>query len=427
MFLYMERRYKLLLSIFLITCIVVCGQAKNFNDKKYDVPIVGNAFEVGFKSGKSTVGKNYATISTQTKNKTSVYFKVLGTGKLSIAIVGKAKNLSKLKADFLTTSNTLTYDVGTDIVSLGEFEITKPGYYHVDLYGDSGSVDVSSLELSGAAVQHGLVYCNNPDYYYWARRGPSCHLAFTVPSQSNVTYYYNEVVVPLGEDQVGSYFMANGFGQGYFGIQVNSETERRVLFSVWSPFQTDDPNSIPEDERIQLLKKGADVNTGEFGNEGSGGQSFLKYNWKAGITYKFLLKGEPDGKGSTIYTAWFMSENDKVWRLIASFKRPKTNTYLTGFHSFLENFMPTQGYLSRKVDFNNQWVYDGEWKKVESAKFTVDATYKANQRVDATGGVTNSGYFLKMGGFFNTIEKPGTVFNFKNSRQAPIVDFSKLP
>lgn len=33
--------------------------------------------------------------------------------------------------------------------------------------------------------------------------------------------------------------------------------------------------------------------TGEFGNEGSGGQSYLKYNWKAGNTYKFLLQKKP--------------------------------------------------------------------------------------------------------------------------------------
>ena len=168
------------------------------------------------------------------------------------------------------------------------------------------------------------------------------------------------------------------------------------------------------------------MKTGEFGNEGSGGQSYMKYNWKADTTYKFLLKGIPNGDNSTTYTAWlFMSETNN-WQIIASFKRPKTNTYLKRFHSFLENFMPTQGYLTRKVNFNNQWVYDGEWKKVNGAKLTVDATYKANQRIDATGGTTSTGYFLKMGGFFNEIEQPGTAFKFDNKQTAPQIDFSKL-
>ena len=75
--------------------------------------------------------------------------------------------------------------------------------------------------------------------------------------------------------------MANGFGEGYFGMQVNSENERRILFSVWSPFKTDNPKEIPDDHKITLNKVGQQVKTGEFGNEGSGGQSYMKYNWSA--------------------------------------------------------------------------------------------------------------------------------------------------
>lgn len=424
----MKRRYYTKIVLAVLTLFTAFNlQAKEIGKDSYNVPLIGNAFELGYKSGTSTVGKEFATISPQTKNKTRVYFKVLGTGGLTIAVKGKSTETSKVKASFQKTDKVLLFEPTSTKVLLGEFKISTPGYYYVDLSGLSGQVDVSSLEISGSALDKGVLFCNNPEYYYWARRGPSCHLAYTVPTKSNVTYYYNEVNVPVGEDKIGSYFMANGFGQGYFGIQVNSATERRILFSVWSPFHTDDPSAIPDDEKIKLIKKGAEVRTGEFGNEGSGGQSFLRYNWKAGVTYKFLLKGEPDGKGNTVYTAWFMPESEKDWKLIASFSRPKTNTYLTGFHSFLENFMPTEGYLTRKVDFNNQWVYDGNWKSVESAKFTVDATYRAEQRVDATGGTTKTGYFLKMGGFFNAIEKPGTVFQFNNTRIAPAIDFSKLP
>jgi len=62
-----------------------------------------------------------------------------------------------------------------------------------------------------------------------------------------VHYWYSELKVPKGQDTVGAYFMANGFNHGYFGMQVNSETERRIIFSVWSPFKTDNPKEIPED------------------------------------------------------------------------------------------------------------------------------------------------------------------------------------
>ena len=70
--------------------------------------------------------------------------------------------------------------------------------------------------------------------------------------------------------------MVNGFGEGYFGMQCNSETERRILFSVWSPFDTQEPKLIPDSLKIKLLRKGEGVYIGEFGNEGSGGKSFLQ-------------------------------------------------------------------------------------------------------------------------------------------------------
>ncbi|RYG00025.1 MAG: DUF3472 domain-containing protein, partial [Chitinophagaceae bacterium] len=178
--------------------------------------------------------------------------------------------------------------------------------------------------------------------------------------------------VPKGEDILGSYFMACGFGEGYFGMQVNSPTERHILFSVWSPFNTDDPKSIPESHKIKMLKKGESVHTGEFGNEGAGGQSYLNYMWKTGNTYKFLLHGVPGNDSITTYTAYFFAPEMNKWKLIASFTRPQTKTYLKRFHSFLENFSPVQGDLSRKVLFNNQWICDdrGKWTELNSARFT---------------------------------------------------------
>ena len=397
------------------------------NIKSYSIPTVGNSFEIGLENGRSTVGRNGIRISSNTKNATSVYFKVFKSGSLSIKIKGKSFEKGSAKYSFLGKEQEINFDSDFLELNLGEFQLKESGYQHIDFTGISGVLEITDVVINGDATGNGVIYANDPNYYYWAKRGPSCHMGYQIPTSADVSYFYNEVTVAKGDDKNGSYFMANGFGEGYFGMQVNSATERRILFSVWSPFHTDDPKSIPVDEQVVLLKKGEGVNTGEFGNEGSGGQSFLRYNWKAGNTYKFLLKGEPDGKNNTIYTAWFFAPEVNKWQLIASFKRPKTNTYLKGFHSFLENFNPNEGYQTRKVNFSNQWVFDGNWKAVEKAKLTVDATYHAKQRVDATGGVSANGYFLKMGGFFNDIEKPGTLFSFENKSTAPTIDFSKLP
>lgn len=401
------------------------------NGVEYVVALAGNAF---------VVPQNSATIHNEGLQKweseqtvTSVYLQTSNAGELSVKIRAKTAGTSEVKVTINGTSAHVTLDGGEyQDVDAGKFAVEK-GYVKIDLQGVSKSgayfAEVSDLIVGGSAVKDGALYSNEKDYYYWARRGPSCHLAYSVPTDKDVSYYYSELTVPAGEDNIGSYYMANGFAEGYFGIQVNSPTERRVLFSVWSPYETDSPEEIPEDERIVLNKKGERVYTGEFGNEGSGGQSYLRYNWEAGTTYRFLLKGEPDGTGKTDYTAWFYAPEEGEWRLIASFKRPKTDTYLKRFHSFLENFAPSNGFMGRKADYSNQWVRTagGEWLKVEGAKFTVDATYRASQRIDATGGVTENGYYLQNGGFFNDGIEPDTLLKFDNTGIAPDIDFEKLP
>ncbi|MDE6228690.1 MAG: DUF3472 domain-containing protein, partial [Muribaculaceae bacterium] len=263
---------------------------------------------------------------------------------------------------------------------------------------------------------------------YWGRRGPSVHMAYRLP-EGDTEWFYNEVTVPKEGETMHSYYMAAGFGEGYFGMQFNSPEERRVLFSVWSPFDTQDPREIPEDQQVKLLRRGQDVHIGEFGNEGSGGQSYLRYPWKAGNTYRFLMQVKPDGDGNTIYTAYFYAPEEKQWRLIASFMRPQTSTWYTHAHSFLENFNPEQGYLSRKVYFGNQWARskEGKWTRLTDAVFTHDATADAKVRLDYQGGeASGNRYYLKMGGFFNESVPMGTRFHCQPTGKAPEIDFDAL-
>lgn len=415
-------------TVCLIVLLLASSKAQQSEKTTFLIPVAGNSFEIGYNNGKSAVQKNSVQLSPNSK-KVSTYFKLANPGNLVVKLTAKTLDEAPSTVEIAVGKEKRKIKIASkdyQTIDLGTFNIAQSGYKSVDFISSTGNVDIEAVLLEGAATTNGVIYCRDADNFYWTRRGPSCHLGYG-PQVENTTYYYNEIFVPEGQDVIGTYFMANGFSEGYFGIQVNSETERRILFSVWSPFHTDDPNAIPEDQKIKLLKKGQNVNTGEFGNEGSGGQSFRRYNWKSGVTYKFLLKGEPDGKGNTDYTAWFFAPEINKWDLIASFKRPKTNTYLKGFHSFLENFNPNQGYLTRQVEFKNQWVYNGEWHKMEQARLTVDATYRQGNRVDATGGKTSNGYFLKMGGFFDEVEQPATIFKFENQQVAPSVNFAELP
>lgn len=323
-----------------------------------------------------------------------------------------------------------------DSMDVGDWTIKDTGYVAVDIRGvsttDSTFGQLYGLRVQGESITERTTFVkNNKDnYYYWGRRGPSVHLNYKFDTSIRATWFYNEITVPSGNDVIGSYYMANGFSEGYFGMQVNDSSERRVLFSIWSPFSTDDPAAIPDSLKIHLLAKGKGVHTGEFGNEGSGGQSYLVYNWKAGNTYSFLTRAEPDkSSGSTTFTSWFFAPEQGDWKLIASFRRPKTVSWLKRLHSFLENFEPETGITTRKVLFGNQFVGDenGNWHEIKTAAFSVDQTGRKNYRKDFNGGVIENRFFLENCGFFNRFQVPGRMFTRLAGNQRPAVDLAKLP
>lgn len=406
---------------------------------EWTVPLGGNAFVVATpagsgdglqRGGKVVRWRDPATVF-------AVFFHVDRPARVALTLAG-VKPGATLTAT--VGGRAATARVAGERAEFGSFDVAGPGYVRVDLGRPAGAaadavgpapalvVDSDTVDLTLSAVRD-----DAGGMYYWGRRGPSVHLSYRVPSGVDVEYAYCEVTVPEGEDAQGSFFMANGFAQGYLGMQVNSPTERRVLFSVWSPFSTDDPAAIPAADRVETLASGPGVRVGAFGGEGSGGQSFLVHPWRAGITYRFLTRVTPDGAGSTVYTAWFAPAAegaDGEWRLIARFRRPRTDTHLTGFHSFLENFDDSAGWIGRRARYGNQWVRDtaGTWHPVTGARFTGDATAGGGHRLDYAGGVAGEAFFLRNCGFFaervaldGRFERPATP------AESPRIDLERLP
>ena len=367
----------------------------------------------------------------------SIYFHIDRPAELDLSLrVQLSEGESTIKATAAGNSFETTVSAGElRLLPIGRIEAKEAGYFRVDLQGvkktGASFADVRALVVSSGTkdLKPAFVKSNEGNMFYWGRRGPSVHLGYTMPAGKNIEYAYSEITVPVGEDPIGSYFMANGFGEGYYGIQVKSPTERWILFSVWSPFHTDNPKDIPADQRVELLAKGENVRVGEFGNEGAGGQSFMIYPWKAGRTYRFLNSVKPDGKGNSIYAAWFGEVGKEGWQLIARFKRPNTNKYLTGFHSFLENFHPETGHLGRRALHGNQWVRDtdGNWYEILEARFTGDATAGGRHRLDYAGGVDGKGFFMRNCGFFSERVELNQKFRRESDPAArPEIDFEGL-
>jgi hypothetical protein len=405
-------------------------------DSIIHLPLGGNTWAQNI-IGRSRVITN-AGIENWTNYKVTfdTYFRTSLPGLVKIKLKAKTDGQSQLKLEINGVKKEVTVKgSGMQLYETGEWQLRDTGYIKITLSGISKTAqrfaDISEYEISGTAINDKTAFVKNNEgnFFYWGRRGPSVHFNYPFADSIKARWFYNEMTVPEGQDVIGSYYMAIGFGEGYFGIQANSATERRILFSVWSPFKTDDPKSIPESKRIIMLKKGEGVYTGEFGNEGSGGQSFLRYNWKAGATYKFLLGGTPDNNGNSIYTAYIFIPEKSNWTLIASFKRPETSTYLKRYHSFLENFIPEQGDKERRVLFNNQWICDvnGYWTELNKASFTYDNTASKGYRMDYAGGIEKGSFYLKNCGFFNQYTSYKKQFERPGRNKNPDLDFNQLP
>lgn len=421
--------FSLLHKAVLMVCILASTQV--LAQTQHEVPMAGNAY-VTSHAARTQVTDRGIRNWTSPETVVSAYFYVSQPQTVTLSLKGKGHATMLMSCK--DAKQTVRFD-SDEVTVAGKLSVSvaHAGYIRVDIQGversDQRYADISDIVVT---ANEGKVTCVKDFSNYWGRRGPSVHMAYQLPKGEDYEWFYNEVTVPQEGETMCSYYMAAGFGEGYFGMQYNSPTERRVLFSVWSPFDTQDPRDIPEDMRIKLLKSGKDVHIGEFGNEGSGGQSYLIYPWKAGQTYSFLMRVHPDGKGNTVYTAFFYAPEEGKWRLVAKFLRPKTDTWYTHAHSFLENFMPEQGYLSREVRFTNQWARTrtGKWVRPESAVFTHDATARAGVRLDYIGGLTPAGdaLYLKMGGFFDQNEKGGKRFAMPayQGKTVPNVNFKAL-
>ncbi len=234
----------------------------------------------------------------------------------------------------------------------------------------------------------------------------SVHLNYTAPKAE---CFYNEVTVE--KSVPGSYFMACGFRQGYFGIQEQSGGRKVVIFSVWDPRHGDNPGQVPEKDRVEVLYHAPDVVARRFGGEGTGGQSFLEYPWKAGQTYRFLVKAAVSGQ-KTAFTGYLYLPEKKTWKHLVTFRTITGGSRLEGLYSFIEDFRRDTKSATqvRRALFGNGWVADaaGKWTPLEKARFTASgASWEAKGTIDA--GAIKDSFYLQTGGDTRTTTKLGRL------------------
>ena len=228
----------------------------------------------------------------------------------------------------------------------------------------------------------------------------SVHLRYSAPEG---VAFYNELTVEKSAE--GTYFMSCGFNMGYFGIQEKRGGKKVVIFSVWEPGKQNNPNATPEERRVKALAEGEGVLVRRFGGEGTGGQSFLNYDWKNGERCRFLVTAQPDGE-RTAYSGYFYLPQEKKWQLMATFSTLAKGKLLRGYYSFVEDFRRNRisATQARKSLFGNGWVQatDGKWHALTKARFTGDR----NPATNINSGVQEGEFFLATGGETKNSDTP---------------------
>jgi hypothetical protein len=329
-------------------------------------------------------------------------------------------NRSALKLTVAEQSRTVEVNGTGDTnvtADFGKFEIANAGYVSFRLESlnkaEQPNGDVQELVLSGPATEQ--AHFNMLP----RRNAASVHLSYPVEKDTKVAAFYCEMTGV--EDPLWTYYMACGWHRGYFGMQVNSPTERRIIFSVWdSGGEAVDRGKVGDENRVQLLAKGDGVYSGDFGNEGTGGHSHLKYWWKTGEKQKFLVTAEPVSETHTVYAGYYFHPDSKKWMLISSWKAPKEGKYMRGLYSFSENFIGRNGHVVRKALYGNQWIRTaaGEWIELTTAKFSHDQTGKAD-RLDRFMGLDGGQFFLSHGGFVDGYTEFGKPFIREATGESP--------
>lgn len=330
---------------------------------------------------------------------------------------------------------------GARTVDFGDVPVAAAGYVRLALSASgrgAALATVQALQLDGAAIDAAL-FNTEP-----RRNAASVHLRYPVDSADVVAGFYNEVVAV--EDPRDTYYMATGFARGYFGMQVNSPTERRIIFSVWDAgngTNANDRSTVAADDQVQLLATGDGVVAEVFGNEGTGGHSHLVVPWRTGEVQRFYVTAaiepavapapattSPARAGATVYTGYWYDNDRRAWRLIASFRAPRDGQGLRRLYSFSEDFGGSRGHLVRKARFGPAWIRlaDVRWRELTTATFSHDPTGRT-QRLDRTMGVEDGRFFLQHGGFVTGFTPMGASFTRPAAQTPPLVSLptSTLP
>lgn len=151
------------------------------------------------------------------------------------------------------SSKTVNISTGTDqwITVMDTKTFSQKAWYKFDIQCTSGAANVGEFKYwqfsnSLSEPAYTADYMSSPSVHLngWHTTDP------TVPSAGRYDWTYQEVMIPEGDDIVGTYCMSLGVLHGYMGIQKDSETDYPIIFYVGQRFH----RQRPQPSRLSALR-----------------------------------------------------------------------------------------------------------------------------------------------------------------------------
>jgi hypothetical protein len=227
------------------------------------------------------------------------------------------------------------------------------------------------------------------------------HLWWNTNGEKTATDLYGEITVLATAPHIyycGANWHPGEPAGGYCGIQHNSDTERRTIFSIWDTSPTLHPTTTAADPKTLHNR---------FGGEGEGGHTHMIWNWNVGETFQFYVHkqpGPPDKPNTTDTLYYIYDRTKETWLHSATINNPNgdkplpnsVSTIGGGLNSFLENFAGKDK-EKPKLALYRLWLGtsldtmkcltkaqgDGTWGQMHGAYFLAEGDLKALEAVFA--------------------------------------------
>jgi len=165
------------------------------------------------------------------------------------------------------------------------------------------------------------------------------HLWWDLQGQRDATCLYGEITVLATHPAIyycGANWHPGEPAGGYCGIQHNSTSERRTIFSIWDTAPQLHPKVTEADPQTIF---------GRFGGEGEGGHTHMLWPWTTNDTFQFFVQKQSGGDTNFTDARYYIFDRaEGKWRHSATITSPNGGkrsvaTLGGGINSFLENFL----------------------------------------------------------------------------------------